>query len=263
MTLPGQAGMEYSWDIEETPMSQRTLRRSRRRHRRRGRPDRLHRPGPGEQAPGRVQGDVPRLRQGPAGRRRQPRVRLHERRRRPARRRQGRDDLRLHGRARVREEDRPGQGRQDQDDLRYPRLFGAPLTLRLSRFERRREPPARAHPRRRHRGPALGPHRRRPLRRRHGPRPRRRAPTAQVVIKSAGERELKVELAHENVRFFWRPAPGLAVLPARANRARSSSASRPSRRRGCFAIISSSSRTTPCARRCRSTSAATSPPGRG
>ena len=28
------------------------------------------------------------------------------------------------------------------------------------------------------------------------------SPTAKVVIKSAGERELKVEMAHENVQFF-------------------------------------------------------------
>ena len=96
-------------------------------------------PAQATEAPGGLQGDLPRLREGQAGRRRHPRVRLQERRRRPARRRTGRDDLRLHGRPRVREEGRPRPGRQDQDDLRHPRLLGAPVPLHLSHFQRRRE----------------------------------------------------------------------------------------------------------------------------
>ena len=54
-------------------------------------------------------------------------------------------------------------------------------------------------------------------------------PAAKIVVKSAGERELKVEMAHENVKFFsgGKPLASPFFLPRSASRARSRSASRP------------------------------------
>lgn len=45
-------------------------------------------------------------------------------------------------------------------------------------------------------------------------------PVARIVIKSAGERELKVEMAHENVKFFsgGRPLPSPLFLPTGESR---------------------------------------------
>ncbi len=87
-------------------------------------------------------------------------------------------------------------------------------------------------PRRRHRGPALGPHRRRPLQRRHGPRPRRASrprPRSSSRAPASASSRSRWPTRTSSSSPAASPWPRRSSCPG-ANRARSSSASRPSRR---------------------------------